>query len=232
MLIEKPHRLPGQDPAALVAAAGRAGAVAQVGMTTRFGAGLRAARRAIVDGQLGRVVWVEDRIWFRALEGDLAPWYFDRAVSGGGVLLTNGVHALDRVEWLLDEQLELIDADLQTLVAGRSVEDAVRLRLRSASGAEVTISLLWAPYPVPTGELRITGTDGQLTARPDGSWTHERPGVALAGAGPESALMPFTRQWDAFRAAIAGEALPDPGVATVERSIATIEQIYRERGLA
>lgn len=229
VLIEKPHRLPGQPSESLMAAARRDGVIAQVGMTTRYGAGLQAARQAVVDGTLGAIVWVEDRIWYTVAAGDLALWYFDRQRSGGGVLTTNGVHALDRVAWVLGEELVLGEARLWTLVPGREVEDGALVRLHGASGVEVIVSLLWAPYPVPSGALRLVGTRGVLTAFPDGSWTTETSGGA-SGGDAEDESAPFVRQWQRFCTALDGEAPPEPSIAELERTLTLIEHVYDRQG--
>jgi ABC-type dipeptide/oligopeptide/nickel transport system ATPase component len=98
VLVEKPHRIPGQDPQALAEAIASSGKRYFVGMTTRHWPGVRAAARAAADGRLGRPLAYTDRIAYRLGPSDLAPWYFDPKTSGGGALLTNGVLCTHRPE--------------------------------------------------------------------------------------------------------------------------------------
>jgi predicted dehydrogenase len=226
VLVEKPHRLPGQDASELLEASHRDGVPVQIGMSTRYGAGMQVLRRALGDGSLGEPAWVSDRIWFQVGVGQLAPWYFDRRSSGGGVLVTNGVHALDRVAWLLGERLDLVCAEMRTLMPGREVEDAATLQLTTASGVRVAISLLWAPFSVPESELRVVAGKGVAAVRADGSWTMSIAGQAEECGAAEPELAPFTRQWKAFRDVLAGQGPVEPCLDAGERVLATIEAAY------
>jgi predicted dehydrogenase len=225
VLVEKPHRLPGQRADDLLAEAERRGVPVQVGMSTRFGDGMRSLFTAVRSGALGDLAWAIDRIWFQLEPDQIAPWYFDRRASGGGVLVTNGVHALDRLSWLLNEPLELLSVDLRTLAAGRAVEDAAALQLITPSGIGVAVSLLWAPYAVPPSAIRVTGTRGTGVVRGDGSWS-----IAVDGGeqrGPATGeRVPFERQWAAFRSVAMGDADPEPGVRQVEQALTLVEEAY------
>ena len=95
MLLEKPPWVPGQDPGALLSLESN-GAVLAVGMSTRFNPGVQAVRTAVRSGSLGTILLASDRVAFTVPPGTLAEWYFDADQSGGGVLVTNGVHSLDR----------------------------------------------------------------------------------------------------------------------------------------
>ena len=62
VLVEKPHRLPGQDPRPLHLALRDAQARYQVGMSTRYSPGLAAIARAIHTGMMGRISYCSDAI--------------------------------------------------------------------------------------------------------------------------------------------------------------------------
>jgi predicted dehydrogenase len=230
VLLEKPHRIPGQEPEPLLRASRATGTPIMVGMTTRFSAGVRAAREAIVSGALGDPVWIADRIWFSLAPGALADWYFARGRSGGGVLLTNGVHALDRCAWLLGEPLELLDVRLAD-AQGCGVEDVAHVRLRSSGGVAVDVSLMWSAAPVGSGGLRVVGTGGVARVAADGAWSIATSGGMYTGRA-EDELAPFRRQWEAFTAALDGDGDGAPGVEELERTLALIEAAYDRAGIA
>jgi predicted dehydrogenase len=229
VLVEKPHRLPGEDAADLLAESRRIGVPVQIGMSTRYRAGMQTVRRALASGTLGEPVWITDRIWFELGPDQLSPWYFDPRSSGGGVLVTNGVHALDRVSWLLGEQLELERAQLRTLMAGGAVEDAAMLQLSTASGVSVVISLLWAPFAVPESVLRVVAGNGTAAVRADGSWNMSISGRPQEGGEAEPELAAFARQWQAFRAAILDGEPVEADLDAAEHVLATIEAAYASR---
>lgn len=221
VLVEKPHRVPGQDPAPLLAAVA-AGADVMVGMSTRHWPGIVAAAEAVAAGELGDILSYVDRMGFRLDAGALPPWYFDTATSGGGVLVTNGVHALDRAAALLGAPLAEISGRLTPVLPGHAVEDHAVVRFR-VGRTEGLVELLWMPYPPAGTGLVITGTLGVATVGMDGAWRIETDGETREGPAIDIDVEPFARQWGAFRRR-------DPGfaVADLEPTLALIEQLYRE----
>ena len=218
VLVEKPHRVPGEDPSAVRGAL--PGRRYVVGMTTRHWLGVQALAEAVGSGSLGRVLSYTDRIHFRLGEGDLPAWYFDASVSGGGVVVTNGVHAVDRARAVLGADLELEDARLSRLYADHGCEDSAELNLRTAEGVPVQLSLLWAPYePLDTGIL-VTASSGAGVVRMDGSWCIVT-GEGRSEGPPIEADEPFVRQWESFREGRSGIGLDD-----LEPTLALIERIY------
>jgi predicted dehydrogenase len=222
VLVEKPHRVPDQRPAALAAAI--EGRRYMVGMTTRHWPGIRALAAALQGGELGQVLSYDDRMHFRLGPDDLAPWYFDRSVSGGGILLTNGVHALDRARALLGSPLSVVQQRFLTVFPDHECEDSAELTLVTSDGVPVRLSMLWSPVEPLGGGLTVTGTAGVAQVAPDGSWrlqteTSERAGGAIH---PDE---PFAAQWRAF---VAGE--PGFGHDDLEPTLQLIEQCYREAG--
>jgi predicted dehydrogenase len=222
MVVEKPHRIPGESVTALRAAIAGSGARYSVGMTTRHWPGIIATGEAYREGKLGDLLEYSDRLHFRLSAAGLAPWYFDPISRGGGVLLTNGVHAIDRMRAILGELPGLSGARLTRVFPDHRCEDSAELRFAAASGAPASISLLWcAPDPLATG-LTVTGTRGVARVAMDGSWSiravdGESSGPAVDGQEP------FDRQWLAVRAGAAGFGLDD-----LEPTLGMIERIHGE----
>ena len=219
-LVEKPPRIPGQDPADLLTAAS-GGADVFVGMSTRHWPGYVELTRAVGAGELGEIVGYTDRMAFALPEGALPAWYFDRSVSGGGVLVTNGVHALDRARALLGP-LDEVTATIRPVLPGHDTEDhaVVRFRAGTTTGS---IELLWAPYePVGTG-LVVTGTRGAAHIAMDGSWCISNGDGTRTGDAIDIDTVPFAAQWQAFRSRAVGF-----GVDDLEPTLTLIESLYRE----
>lgn len=222
VLVEKPHRVPADDPAVLASAVAVSRGRYAVGMTTRHWPGVRAAVSAVAAGELGNVLSYTDRMHFLCGPDDLAPWYFDRAVSGGGVLLTNGVHVIDRARAILGSDLAVLTSRLVTVFPNHGVEDSAELRLVTADGIPVDLSMQWSTaLPYFTG-LTITGTEGFAHVGMDGSWHVLGRDVERRG-DTVTEQQPFDFQWTSFAA---GE--PGYGFDDLEPSLALIEQCYRE----
>lgn len=220
VLVEKPHRVPGEAPGPLAEAIASSGKRYFVGMTTRHWPGMRAAARAIAEGRLGRLLSYTDRLQYRLGPSDLAPWYFDPVTSGGGALLTNGVHALDRARALLGSPLSLRSSALETVFPDHPCEDSAHLCLQADSGVPVTLDILWSPYPPAGTGVQVNGTEGVARVEMDGSWlvvttTGQQRGGAIT---PDE---PFRLQWQAFR-----DGEPGFGLSDLEPTLAIIEAAY------
>ena len=207
VLVEKPPWIVGQDPSPVLELAGVAGVLVAVGMTTRFEPGVRELRQAIRAGELGRVLTVTDEIFFELHDNDLAPWYYSSPAEGGGLILTNGVHAVDRTSWLLGVELRVISAVTQTLDARRKSEDYAAVRLAgtvregdAVHPVEVQVTLLWSEYDPPISRLQVIGSRGAGWVDGAGSWmvrglTGERFGErGLAHNNHRDQWMSFRRQ--------------------------------------
>jgi len=227
VLVEKPHRLPGESAVALRNALAGSDAHYQVGMSTRFQTGISETARLIRTGRLGRVVAVTDQIWFSLGPADLPAWYFDPSSAGGGVVLTNGVHALDRANWMLGEPLRLVDAELHPIIAGHRTEDHASIRCRGeVTAATVDVSLLWTDIAAPGSEFRVVGTNGVARVGEDDWMITTRTGVFEGRA--EHPSMALRRQWTDFAGRVRGN-ISDGGHADIdelEPTLCLIEEIY------
>jgi len=94
---------------------------------------------------------------------------------GGGVLLYSGVHALDRLRWLLDSEVTAVYAHTETVQRDADVEDTIIAMLTYANGARASCIVHIAQYPLPASwRSEIYGTDGAITIAPDATLTvHE-----------------------------------------------------------
>ncbi len=132
VLVEKPIADTVAAAMRLVDAGEDAGVPVLVGHHRRHGTDIQAAHRAVVKGDLGRIV---------AINGIAAvakhDTYFDvgwRRSPGGGPLLINAIHDIDCFRYLCGE-IESVQAIGSSTVRGYDVEDTVAVSMRFASGA-------------------------------------------------------------------------------------------------
>ncbi|ESS05563.1 MAG: putative dehydrogenase related protein [uncultured archaeon A07HB70] len=152
VLCEKPLA-PTVDAAERMArAADRSGAVAGTAFNYRFSPPTRAARRLISAGDLGTVRRVRAHYLQDWLVDPDAPWSWrlDADRAGSGALGDLSAHSVDLVSFLLDDRVERVAGDLQTVVDERpapdgdgtrpvTVDDAATVRARFAGGARATL---------------------------------------------------------------------------------------------
>ncbi len=102
VLVEKPMAttLAGCD--AMIAACKSAGVTLMVGQTQRFRIVNATAKRVIEEGRIGRVVMMRELQLDTGGLQSVPPW--QALPENLGLLLSHGVHNLDRMRWLADDE--------------------------------------------------------------------------------------------------------------------------------
>ncbi|MDQ6905549.1 MAG: Gfo/Idh/MocA family oxidoreductase [Chloroflexota bacterium] len=137
VLCEKPITVDLVEADRMVDAAARAGIKFGGIFQRRFWPAAQRIRRAIDDGQLGRLTLGEcqARIWRPRAYYARDAWRGKWATEGGGVLMNQAVHAIDLFQWYMGPVTEIY-AHYDTLVHGDyiDVEDTVVATVRFAGG--------------------------------------------------------------------------------------------------
>ncbi len=235
LLLEKPMAPTVADCDAIATAAEQARIVLMLGLTHRFHAELIEAHRLIADGAIGTPMLAQDAFSF----GEHRPWpawYYDRELSGGGELMHDGVHLVDRLEWLVGSPI--VEVYGRTTTYARSipdVEDGGVAVLAFANGAIGSLFVNEATHPLRSDapsvpmpgrlELEIHGPLGSIRYR---TW-HE---LIVDIAGEPSRTVPRTgdgemgREIRAFVDAVASGGPPVVGAREGRRGIAIVGAIY------
>ena len=104
-----------------------------VGHVMHFALPCLAAREIITSGDIGRPVlgssWLI-KLW---MEANRQPWHLSPQ-TGGGMLLTAGIHALDRLVWLMDGPVATVSAMAGTHFHDQEADDTALMLLRFADG--------------------------------------------------------------------------------------------------
>ncbi|MEY2404354.1 MAG: hypothetical protein QOD38_1905, partial [Acidimicrobiaceae bacterium] len=223
VLVDKPLARTTAEADEMIAAADEHGVVLVPFQNTRFMAPFVAAHDAVIDGRVGDVTGV------RAAFGHAGPqawapnatWFFDKELAGGGCLIDLGVHVIDLVRYVVDDDIVEVGAMLDGDAGG--VEVDAQLLVRMARGAIGTVHASWSARPGPDHQLTIFGTRGtlHLDARTalvllpvDG----DRERVAL----PETTSSPLKE----FLAAVRGERAPSVTAADGRAAVAVVEAAY------
>jgi len=125
----------------------------------RFVDDVRRARELLAASTIGDLVLIENAFTSRV---DMSRrWNSDPTMSGGGVLIDNGTHAVDLLRFFMGKL-----CDVQIFEGRRvqsvAVEDTVRIFVRNADGAIGTSDLSWSINKELEHYLRIYGSDGTI----------------------------------------------------------------------
>ncbi|MGI9430857.1 MAG: Gfo/Idh/MocA family protein [Myxococcota bacterium] len=224
VLCEKPLAIDSEAAQAMCEASRRSGALFTMASKFRYVEDVVRARSLVASGIVGDVVLFENAFTGRV---DMSQrWNSQQRISGGGVLIDNGTHAVDLLRYFLGpiEEVQAVEGKrLQHL----EVEDTAQLFVRSRDGVMGTIDLSWSVDKRLDDFLRIHGSEGTLRVGWQGSYyaRHGSPWVRF-GEGYDK-LGAFTSQLENFVAALRGEedlrVTPEDGLASVR----VIEAAYR-----
>jgi predicted dehydrogenase len=142
----------------VVDAARRADRLLCVDFSYRFTEAMRRIRELVSGGELGRVYAVD--LVFHNAYGPDKPWFYDRALAGGGCVMDLGVHLVDLALWTLgspavQEVSSRLFAGGQPLAPRpHEVEDYAVVRLDLEGGVTVQLACSWR---LPAGRDAVIG---------------------------------------------------------------------------
>jgi predicted dehydrogenase len=220
VLCEKPLAPTVEAARRIVAAAEESSALLTMASKFRYVSDVVKAREFLSAGLIGEVILFENAFTSRV---DMTNrWNSDPAISGGGVLIDNGTHSVDIMRYLLGPlaELQVIEG---LRVQPLSVEDTVKIYLRSEKGVMGSVDLSWSINKELPDFIRLYGAEGTISVgwkeskfrrATDTQWT-------VFGSGYDK-VQAFSSQLTNFARAIRGE---EPLEITLDDALASVEVI-------
>ena len=103
------------------------------GFNHRYHAGIQEAKRIVSSGRLGRILWLRGIYGKSGGPGFEESWRSSKEVSGGGILLDQGVHMLDLFRFFCGD-FEEVKSMVTTAYWNIDVEDNAFALLRNRAG--------------------------------------------------------------------------------------------------
>jgi predicted dehydrogenase len=233
LFIEKPlaDRLEGVGELARVVAAREL--IALVACNMRFHPGVRALKRGLDEGAIGRVLAVHAEYghWLPGWrpDADYRAVYSAHRDAGGGILL-DAIHEIDYLGWFLGPLAEVACLEAKVSDLEIDAEDTVALILRSAAGAVATVHLDYTQR-VKRRRCVVVGSEGTLVwesrgkspetcvleryTAASGRWERQEETVDFDA--------PFRDELTHFLACLAGRERPLQDLAAATRALAVVE---------
>lgn len=157
VLCEKPMALTREGANMMLAASRRSGKILMVAHNQRLAPAHQKAKAILQSGELGKVltfttVFGHKGPEYWSADKSKATWFFDRARSGFGVTADLGIHKIDLLRYLLDDEfvevsalegvLDKVDSAGQPITAS----DNMVALLKTARGALGTLTVSWTYY--------------------------------------------------------------------------------------
>jgi UDP-N-acetylglucosamine 3-dehydrogenase len=225
ILLEKPMATSLDDAIRVVDRARVLERRVMVSFVHRFRPDVAAARDLIARGEIGSPLFLTDMMASGASE--MARWVWDRARAGGGMMLYNGIHQVDRARFLLGEEIDTVRAEVRTLAHDVDTEDTVAALLGFRSGAVGVVAQHKAPAEaLPGWETQVFGTQGSLRIRTgqELSWVSAGAAATLPGV-PEDRFFGAASE---FVAAIREDRAPSPSGEDGVAALQTVLRMYAD----
>lgn len=166
VLLEKPMAMNAEEARQMAEAARAAKVKLGVAQVFRFEESTRRMRERIGRGELGEIVLARAEFCFQG-RGHARSWMNDARVAGGGPIADIGIHCIDTLRFILDDEVTAVSAFTRADEESREVEASAVLNLQFARGTLATVSVSTrADYRTPlefTGERAILRASDGLT---------------------------------------------------------------------
>ena len=134
----------------------------------RFTESIQRVRKAIQNGELGRIILGDVYMkYYRSPEYYAsAGWRGTWEMDGGGALMNQGIHGIDVLQYLVGPVVS-VSGVCKTLTRDIEVEDTANLIVEYASGAIGTIQGTTSVEPGYPRVIEISGTRGTIVIKED-----------------------------------------------------------------
>jgi 1,5-anhydro-D-fructose reductase (1,5-anhydro-D-mannitol-forming) len=207
VLCEKPMAINANECRQMVEAARHVNLLLGVAHVFRFEDSTAALRNRLAAGQIGKPVFARSEFSFPG-RGHVRAWLNDASIAGGGPIADIGVHCIDALRYILQDEVLRASARGMWDEESRDVEAASILTLEFSRGTLATIMASFrADYRTP---LEFIGESGVLRA--DDGLNVEYPitielkrGGKVVESQTVANKLAYARQVDAFADALEGK---------------------------
>jgi len=215
VLCEKPMGINADQCRQMVEAARAAKVLLGVAQVFRFEESTAWFREQLAAGRIGAPIFARSEFSFVASAGHARKWINDLAIAGGGPVADVGVHCIDTLRFILQDEVVKVNAREVAGTAPGTVETGASLLLEFSRGTLATVIVSFrTEYRTP---LELVGERGVLRA--DDALNVERPiklelvqGGAITETKTVLNQLAYARQVDAFAEAVEEKAsFPVPG---------------------
>ena len=215
VLCEKPMGNSADECRQMVDAARRANVLLGVAHIFRFDESVNRLRERVAAGQIGNPVFARSEFSFPGMHGHARAWLNDPKIAGGGPIADIGVHCIDTLRYMLQDEVLRVTARGTYDSNFGEVETAAAVTLEFSRG---TLGLTPVSYRTEyRTPIELVGDGGTLRAD-DGLNVDKPVTIQLVRAGAvietetASNQLAYGLQVDAFADAVEGKAkFPVPG---------------------
>ena len=158
VLVEKPMAMNTAEAERMVAECERNHVTLMVGQTVRFSPLVNHVRELVKSGALGKIVSARADYFYDA-RLSRRTWLLNRPVAGGGAVFDVGVHCLDTLRFVLNDEVESVQSMLTPSPTRSATERSAIINLQFTRGILGSIACSFEG-PARHSSLEVVGTEG------------------------------------------------------------------------
>ena len=215
VLCEKPMAVNADQCRRMVEAARKAKLLLGVAQVFRFENSTARLRERLAAGEIGKVIFARSEFSFMASPEHPRKWINDPKVAGGGPLADVGVHCIDTLRFVLQDEVVRVFCQGAQDSVSKPQESAAALIMEFERGTLATVLVSFrADYRTPIefiGDQAVLRADDALNVEHPMTLSLKRGGEIVDSETLTNQLA-YARQVDSFSAALeGGAAFPAPG---------------------
>ena len=147
VIVEKPMASTLDGAKAMQAAAAKYNKVLTLGFNHRYFQAIKDIHQAIQNGEIGELKYVKGFAGHTGLSEFKAKWMYDKDIMGGGTLMDNGIHTLDLICYLMNDDVQYVSGMIRmdTWQLDRS-EDNAFVHLKTKKGIMGSLHSSWTEW--------------------------------------------------------------------------------------
>jgi UDP-N-acetyl-2-amino-2-deoxyglucuronate dehydrogenase len=165
VLVEKPLEINLERADEMIRECRKNGTKLGVIFQMRFGSVAQKLKAAVSSGAMGRIILADaiDKSSRTAAYYQSAMWRGTKELEGGGCLMTQSIHIVDLLQYLVGPVTSVIGR-VATMVHGIDVEDTATALVRFECGAMGTIESTSSIRPALKSRIELHGENGTIVA--------------------------------------------------------------------
>ena len=140
VFVEKPMANTVEECQMMNEAQRRTGKILAVGHPQRFFHANREVRRIVESGEYGKLLMISEFRSADYFEPGRPKWFTTKKLSGGGIMMNLGAHAMDKLMYITGSKPVEIAAAIDNCMPGYDVEGHVQSLLRFENGVSATVT--------------------------------------------------------------------------------------------
>ena len=162
VLVEKPMAMNAAEARKMIATCRQHGVKLMVGHMLRLSPLVRRMRDIVQSGMIGDITAARADFIYDA-QTSHRTWLFDRKLAGGGPIYDIGVHGLDTLRFILNDEVVSTKSDLIPRPTAKKTEESANILLKFSRG---TLGSIYCSFTAPLRRtfIEFIGTKGIISA--------------------------------------------------------------------